>query len=183
LSGEYGVSQLHPVLPCTIEGCIKKADLSSSYQRNTKNWNCAFSSGPSTDHRAFESCLLLTYSSSLLRISRHTHLFHSAKVCYVTLSVLSSAVLMCHGTTKTERALSAQTSFALSLLFQQMSWIFWVRKQWEQLIMTNHFIDWWRMHISCWSAPSKLTRSQKICCLLSAEAKGRGMVVVRVFPK
>lgn len=58
LCGQYGVSQLHHRCPCMIEGCINKADFSSSYLRNTKTWNSAFSSQPSTDHCASESWLL-----------------------------------------------------------------------------------------------------------------------------
>lgn len=44
-------------------------------------------------------------------------------------------------------------------------------------------MDWWRMCVISWSAPSKLLWSQKMCCLLSAEGKGQSTVVVRVYPK
>lgn len=44
-------------------------------------------------------------------------------------------------------------------------------------------MKWWRMRIICWSAPSKLPWSQKMCCVLAAGGKARSMVAVRVYPK
>lgn len=107
LCGKYGVSQLHHIWPCIIEGCIKPPDFSSSYLKSTKRWNSTFSSGPNTDHCAAEPCLLLNQFSCLLPISLYLlkYLFHSVKVCYVTFSVLFSIVLMSHGIKKIEHSL------------------------------------------------------------------------------